>query len=186
MPRGWSDVRDGWPAEPIKLYAPGADSGTFDYFTEAVVGKSQACRNDATFSENDHVLVQGIAGDEYSLGFFGYAYYVANKDKLKLVPIDNGSGPVAPSDETINNGTYAPLSRPIFIYPSVQASERPEVAAFVEFYLKNAPELVGEIGYVPLPKKVYELALERYKKRTTGSVFNKPRDGKSIEQLLAQ
>lgn len=182
----WSDVRPQWPNQPITLYGPGTDSGTFDYFTEAVNGKSQVCRADFTASEDDNVLVQGIAGDPNALGFFGFAYYVENKTKLKAALIDAGKGPVGPTDFTINNGTY-PLSRPIFIYINKKAADRPEVQAFVKFYLKNAPVLAKEVGYVPLPKKVYQIALERFEKRITGSVFKeKETAGKSLEELMGK
>jgi len=181
----WSDVRPGWPNRPITLYGPGTDSGTFDYFTQAINGKEQACRPDFTASEDDNVLVQGIAGDENALGFFGYAYYVENRSRLKVVPIDAGNGSVTPSVETINNGTYQPLSRPIFIYVCRKAAERPEVDAFVRFYIENAETLVKEVGYVPLPQKVYQLALRRFEKRITGSAFlGKKTVGVKLEDLL--
>ena len=181
----WSDIRADWEDRALNLYGPGTDSGTFDYFTEAINGKSQACRADFTASEDDNVLVQGIAGDPNALGFFGYAYYGENRSRLKAVPIDGGQGPVAPSEQTINDGSYEPLSRPIFIYVSQQASERPEVASFVRFYLENAPQLVTEVGYVPLPDRVYQLALERFEKRATGSLFaSGHRVGTSLEDLL--
>ncbi len=181
----WSQVRDGWPEAEMKLYGPGTDSGTFDYFTEAINGEAQACRADFTKSEDDNVLVRGVAGDQHSLGFFGFAYYIENKDKLKVVPIDPGTGGVAPTMETINNGTYTPLSRPIFIYVSKAAAERKEVQDFVTFYLKNAPKLVKEVGYVPLPQAAYDLALERFEKRVTGSVFSgKKTAGTPIESFL--
>jgi len=180
----WSDVREGWPTEPIKLYGPGTDSGTFDYFTEAINGKSQVCRSDFSKSEDDNVLVQGVAGDKYSLGFFGFAYYKENKDKLKIVPIDGGNGPVVPSEKTINNGTYQPLSRPIFIYVNPISGDRPEVHAFVEYYLKEAKQLVGEVGYVALPDQVYALGLKRFNNKVTGSVFSgKNTVGVKIEDL---
>jgi phosphate transport system substrate-binding protein len=181
----WKDVRPEWPDENIDLYGPGVDSGTFDYFTEAINGKSQVCRSDFTASEDDNVLVQGVAGDQNSLGFFGYAYYVENREKLKVVPIDGGNGPVAPSEETINNGTYAPLSRPIFIYVSKAAAERSDVEAFVSFYLESASALAGEVGYVPLPEKIYALGRERFAKRVTGSVFQAGSQGVSLEKLMA-
>ncbi|MGD2136445.1 MAG: PstS family phosphate ABC transporter substrate-binding protein [Gemmatimonadales bacterium] len=180
----WSDVRPEWPARPVTLYGPGTDSGTFDYFTEAINGESGACRQDFTASEDDNVLVQGVAGDENALAFFGYAYYAENRDRLKVVPVDPGDGAVAPSDETINNGTYRPLSRPIFIYITTEAAARPEVQAFVRFYLENAPTLVSEVGYVPLPDRVYELALERFEAGVTGSVFATAAPGQDIVTLL--
>lgn len=183
----WSDVRPGWPNRPITLYGPGTDSGTFDYFTKAINGKEQACRPDFTASEDDNVLVQGIAGDENALGFFGYAYYVENRSRLKVVPIDAGNGSVAPSDSTINNGTYQPLSRPIFIYVTTKAAERPEVNAFVRFYLQNAETLTREVGYVPLPQKVYQLALRRFNNRIAGSAFSgRETVGINLEDLLTE
>jgi phosphate transport system substrate-binding protein len=180
----WSQVRAGWPDEEIALYAPGTDSGTFDYFTEAINGESGAVRQDFTASEDDNVLVQGVAGDPNALAFFGFAYYVENTDKLKVVPIDPGDGAVAPSEVTINDGTYRPLSRPIFIYVSTQAAERPEVQAFVTFYLENAADLVGEVGYVALPETAYEAAVTRFENRVTGSAFSADTKGKSIAEIL--
>ncbi len=153
--RTWRDVRPSWPDRPIRLYGPGTDSGTFDYFTEAVNGRSGVSRPDYTASEDDNVLVQGITGDENALGFFGYAYYIANREKLKLVPIDGGNGPVLPSVETINNGSYSPLSRPVFIYLSKTSVRRPEVRAFVDFYIANAGDLAGEVGYIAMPDADY-------------------------------
>jgi phosphate transport system substrate-binding protein len=183
--RTWQDVRPEWPAEEIALYGPGVDSGTFDYFTEAINGKSQACRSDFTASEDDNVLVQGVAGDVNALGFFGYAYYAENRDKLKIVPIDGGDGPVAPSMDTINGGTYKPLARPIFIYVARTAADRPEVDEFVRFYLDSAPALVAEVGYVPLPDDVYELARRRFEERVTGSVYQQETKGKALNELYA-
>ncbi|HUU46171.1 MAG TPA: PstS family phosphate ABC transporter substrate-binding protein [Acidobacteriota bacterium] len=182
----WSDVRPEWPAEPIRLYGPGTDSGTFDYFTEAVNGKSQSCRADFTASEDDNVLAQGVAGDRNALGFFGFAYYVENASRLKVVPIDGGKGPVAPSEATINDGRYAPLSRPLFLYVGAQAAERPEVKAFVDFYLKHAPQLAGEVGYVALPARAYQLATARFHNGIVGSAFaGKKTTGMTIEDILA-
>lgn len=184
--QNWSQVRDGFPDNPLTLYGPGTDSGTFDYFTKAINGEEQACRADFTASEDDNVLVQGIAGDENALGFFGYAYYRENKDRLKVVPIEAGDGPVTPSEITINDGTYKPLSRPIFIYVSREAAERLEVDAFVKFYLNMAVSLTSEVGYVPLPASIYELTRQRFKQRTDGSAFNgKDTDGMSLEDILS-
>jgi phosphate transport system substrate-binding protein len=152
----WNDIRPTWPATQINLYGPGTDSGTFDYFTEVIVGQEDASRADFTASENDNVLVQGISGDPNALGYFGFAYYVENLDKLKIVPIDSGDGPVIPSEQTINSGDYRPLARPIFIYVSLEALERAEVIAFVEFYMENARDLVIEVGYIPLPDSIYQ------------------------------
>ncbi|TND08696.1 MAG: phosphate transport system substrate-binding protein [Bacteroidetes bacterium] len=151
----WSQVRKGWPDQEIHLFGAGSQSGTFDYFTEAICGKSKASRGDYTASEDDNVLVQGIKGDKYALGFFGLAYFEANKADLKLLPIDdgnaeNGAGAIAPSIETVKNKTYAPLGRPLFIYISDKAARRPEVVAFVNYYLDNTNELSKEVGYVPL------------------------------------
>jgi phosphate transport system substrate-binding protein len=182
--RLWSDVRAGFPATPITLYAPGTDSGTFDYFTEVVNGEEDACRPDFTASEDDNILVQGVSGDPHALAFFGYAYYMENRDHLKVVAVDPGDGAVAPSRQTIGDGTYRPLSRPIFIYVSARSANRPEIQAFVRFYLENAPELVSEVGYVPLPERVYRLALERFENGVTGSVFAGAEPGSSMEVLL--
>ena len=168
----WSDVREGWPEETIRLYGPGTDSGTFDYFTKAINGEEQASRPDFTASEDDNVLVQGIAGDRYSLGYFGFAYYLENRDKIKVAAIDGGDGPVIPTEVTINNGTYAPLSRPIFIYVNPTALDDPAVAEFVDFYLKQAGTLSSEVGYIPLPDKTYELALARVAARETGTAYS--------------
>jgi len=156
----WNDIRPEWPDQPLRLYGPGTDSGTFDYFTEVVNGDSGASRPDYTASEDDNVLVQGISGDVNSLGFFGYAYYVANESVLKLVPIDGGNGPISPNSVTINDGSYSPLSRPIFIYVSKPSAARPEVRAFVEFYLDQAPALAAEVGYVAMPQVEYQKSRE--------------------------
>jgi len=168
----WSDVRDGWPETEIQLYGPGTDSGTFDYFTETINGKSGASRPDYTANEDDNALVRGISGDEGSLGYFGYAYYAANKDKLRVVAIDGGKGPVAPTEITINNGTYAPLSRPVFIYVRPDALDRKEVRAFVDFYIESAPMLATEVGYIPLPDSVYAGAKQRVESREIGTAYH--------------
>ncbi len=151
----WKQVNPKWPDEEFHLYGPGIASGTYDYFTEAIVGKSGSSRGDYTASEDDNVLVQGIAGDKNGLGFFGLAYYEENKDKLKLVGVNNGESVVFPSNETVKNGTYAPLSRPVFIYVSDVSAKRPEVEAFVRFYLENASLLVPDVGYIPLTDQEY-------------------------------
>jgi phosphate transport system substrate-binding protein len=160
----WSQVRPGWPDREIHLFGAGVDSGTYDYFTEAINGKAKASRGDFTSSEDDNVLVQGIGNDELALGFLPFAYYEENASRLKLVPVDDGKGggPVTPSPETIEKGTYTPLSRPVFIYVSKKAAQRPEVQRFVEFYLKNADTLVREVNYVSLGKAVYEKDLARF------------------------
>ena len=186
----WSQIREGFPDKEMHLFGPGTDSGTFDYFTEAICGKSGASRGDYTASEDDNVLVEGIASDHAAIGYFGLAYYEQNKDKLKIVPIDdendsNGSGPVAPTLATVKDGTYQPLARPIFIYVNAKSAQKEEVSKFVEFYLKNAAGLVKEVGYIPLPDDAYEAALERFQAGVTGSVFgSKSSVGVSIAELL--
>ncbi len=187
----WADLRAGWPKEKINLFGPGVDSGTFEYFTEAVVGEAGKSRGDYIASEDDNVLVQGIAQDKYALGYFGVAYYLENQDTLKAVLIDNekdedGKGPFAPTPENVLQGTYQPLARPLFIYVSAKSLAREEVQKFVTFYLENARSLAQEVGYVPLPERAYELALERLKARKTGSIFGGKgaTPGVSIEELL--
>ncbi|RMH06125.1 MAG: PstS family phosphate ABC transporter substrate-binding protein [Armatimonadetes bacterium] len=167
----WSQVRSGFPNERLVLFGAGTDSGTFDYFTAAVVGKEKASRGDYTASEDDDILVQGVARNKGALGYFGLAYYENNQDKLKLVAIDNGNGPVKPSRETVLNGTYQPLSRPLFVYVHVKALERPEVAEFINFALANAGRLAEEVGYIGLPEQVYELVSHRVERRIKGSAF---------------
>ena len=158
----WSDVRPEWPKKPIKLYGPGTSSGTFEYFTEEIVGESKKSRTDYTASEDDNALVKGIQGDQYSLGYFGYAYYKENKDSLKVLKVNAGKGPIEPNEKTIENGTYAPLSRPIFIYPSREAlSKKPAVKEFVKFYLETAKTIVPEVGYVPLSDNKYQESLKK-------------------------
>ena len=157
----WSDVRPEWPDEEIQLYGPGTDSGTFDYFTETVVGEGGASRPDYQASEDDNVLVQGVSGDPFALGYLGYAYVVENRDRLKLVGVDGGGGCVTPSEETIASGEYAPLSRPLFVYVSRAGLQRPEVRAFVEYMMENAPELVPPTGYLPMGDGEYRQNLER-------------------------
>ena len=179
----WSDVRDGWPETEIQLYGPGTDSGTFDYFTETINGKSGASRPDYTANEDDNALVRGISGDEGSLGYFGYAYYAANKDKLRVVAIDGGKGPVAPTEITINNGTYAPLSRPVFIYVRPDALDRKEVRAFVDFYIESAPMLATEVGYIPLPDSVYAGAKQRVESREIGTAYHSEAPSQSANLL---
>jgi phosphate transport system substrate-binding protein len=188
----WSQVRTGWPDREIHLFGAGVDSGTYDYFTAAIVGVEHSSRGDFTSSEDDNVLVQGVSSDPLALGFFGYAYYVENKTRLKVVPIDdekddNGKGPIAPSPTTVIDGTYSPLARPIFVYVSRTALGRPEVDAFMKFYLEHAPKLVPEVGYIPLPERAYALAGKRLQSRVSGSIFggSGSRVGVSVEALLA-
>jgi phosphate transport system substrate-binding protein len=159
----WNQIRKEWPNEEFHLYGPGVASGTYDYFTEAIVGKSGESRGDFTASEDDNVLVQGITGDKNALGFFGLAYYQENQDKLKLVGVNNGSGVIVPTVETIKSGTYAPLSRPVFIYVSGKAAKRVEVVSFVNFYLTNAATLVEDVGYIPLQDAEYTQQAETFK-----------------------
>jgi phosphate transport system substrate-binding protein len=167
----WNQVRSNWPAAPLKLFGAGADSGTFDYFTEAITGKAKSSRGDFTASEDDNVLVQGIANDRNALGFFGFAYYEENKAKLKAVPIDSGKGPVPPAEKTVLDGSYQPLSRPIYIYVSKKAAAKPEVKEFVDFYMKQGATLAKQVKYIPLPAKVYQLGLERLQKGKVGTAF---------------
>ena len=188
----WNQVRAGWPDREIHLFGAGVDSGTYDYFTEAVVGKARASRGDFTSSEDDNVLVQGVAGDELALGFLPFAYYRENQQRLKLIRVDNGkaedgAGPIAPSFETIRNGTYQPLSRPLFIYASEKSLARPEVQQFVDFYIANVGKLAEEVGYVELGNEGYRLVAEHFKKRQPGTLFEGGAQvGVTIEQLLAK
>jgi phosphate transport system substrate-binding protein len=158
----WNQIRKEWPAEEFHLYGPGVASGTYDYFTEVIVGKSGESRGDFTASEDDNVLVQGIEGDKNALGFFGLAYYEENKDRLRLVGVNGGKGVISPTTETVRNGSYAPLSRPIFIYVSKAAARRAEVKSFVEFYINNAHQLVEDVGYIPLPDEQYKKEAEEF------------------------
>jgi phosphate transport system substrate-binding protein len=189
----WNQIRTTWPDRELHLFGAGIDSGTYDYFTEAIVGKEGASRGDFTSSEDDNVLVQGVSGDELALGFFGIAYYEQNRSRLKAVPIDdgneaNGKAPVAPSVETVKNGTYQPLSRPLFIYVSKAAADRPQVREFIEYYLTEGAALVDEVGYVSLGDNGYRLARDHFAKRVTGTVFEGggSQVGMTIEQLLAR
>ena len=182
----WSQVRQDWPDERLRLYGPGVDSGTFDYFTEVVNGEAQASRGDFTSSERDNVLVQGIAGDRGSLGYFGYSFFVENKDKLKAVAIDGGDGCVLPTGETINTGAYAPLSRPLFIYVSREAWRQQMVKDFVRFSVSfERAGLLAELGFVPFPEAVHDLVLDRFERGLTGSIFGgkSPQHG-TVEEIL--
>jgi phosphate transport system substrate-binding protein len=182
----WNQVNPAWPDAPIKLFGPGADSGTFDYFTEAIVGKSKSSRGDFTASEDDNVLVQGVSRDVNGLGYFGYAYYIENKDKLKAVPIVNEKGqPVEPSMEAVLKGTYSPLARPIFIYVNAKSLGKPEVKEFVEYYMKHGAKLAREVKYVPLPEVAYTTGLDHLQKGKKGTVFGGTAEvGVTIEELL--
>jgi phosphate transport system substrate-binding protein len=183
----WNQVNPAWPNEPLKLYGPGADSGTFDYFTEATMGKSKSSRGDFTASEDDNVLVQGVSRDKGGLGYFGFAYYAENSKKLKAVPIIEKAGApaVSPSFDTVKDGTYQPYARPIFIYVNVAALDKPEVKSFVDFYLEKAPALIPQVKYVPLPEKAYTLAKANVAKRKIGTGFGGVAEvGVSVEELL--
>jgi len=185
----WNQVNPTWPNQPIKLFGAGSDSGTFDYFTEAIVGKSKSSRGDFTASEDDNVLVQGVAGDVNAIGYFGYAYYAENTAKLKALPIveKDGKPAVAPSEKTVLDGSYQPLSRPIFIYVSAKAVAKPEVKKFVEFYMKEGAKLASEVKYVPLPAEAYTTAMDHVNKGKKGTVFGgKNEVGITIKDLLSR
>lgn len=182
----WRQIRADWPDQPFKLYAPGEDSGTHDYFTAAIVGKEDASRNDYIGSEDDYVLMQQVIEEVNGLAYVGFAYYQEYTDKVSVVAVDAGKGCVSPSIETITDGRYTPLSRPLFIYVRADRLDRPEVRTFVDFYLDNAAQLVQDARYIPLPQRAYELVQQRVDRRKTGSIFDKPVSvGVSIEELLA-
>jgi phosphate transport system substrate-binding protein len=183
----WSQVNPAWPDAPLKLFGAGADSGTFDYFTEAIVGKSKSSRGDFTASEDDNVLVQGVSRDVNALGFFGYAYYEENKDKLKAVAIveKDGKAAVLPSMDSVLKGTYQPLARPIFIYVNARSLAKPEVKEFVEYYMTHGATLAKEVKYVPLPDQAYKTAWDHVVKGKKGTVFGGIAEvGVTIEELL--
>jgi phosphate transport system substrate-binding protein len=182
----WNQVNPAWPDQNLKLYGPGADSGTFDYFTEAAVGKAKSSRGDYTASEDDNVLVQGVSRDVGGLGYFGFAYFFENKDKLKAVPVVNSKGKaVLPSLETVMDGSYEPMSRPIFIYVNAKSAEKPEVKEFVEFYLKHGGKLAKEVKYVPLTEPDYKHAADNFAKKRTGTAFGGHNEvGVKIADLL--
>lgn len=183
MVKTWNQVDSSFPNAPIRLFGPGADSGTFDYFTEAINGKAKQSRKDFTASEDDNVLVQGISRDKNALGYFGYAYYEANRNRLKAVSI-NG---VAPSEATVKNGTYKPLARPLFIYVSAEAAKRPEVRSFVQYYMSNAAQAITQVKYVPFPKAVYTAEKRRFDAGVVGTRFaGKEAIGLSLNDMLAR
>ena len=168
----WNQVRPDWPDDDMEMYAPGVDSGTFDYFTETVNGEGGASRGDFTASEDDNLIIQGVSGGKNGVGYLGYAYYIENADKLKAVEIDGGNGCVAPTDTAINDGTYAPLSRPLFIYVRADAASTPHIAEFVRYFLgQEGQALAAEVGYIPFPQPVYDLALAKFENGTSGTVF---------------
>jgi phosphate transport system substrate-binding protein len=185
----WNQVNPAWPDAPIKLFGAGSDSGTFDYFTEAINGKSKASRGDFTASEDDNVLVQGVAQDVNAIGYFGYAYYAENQQRLKAVPIVEkpGKAAVSPSEASVLDGTYQPLSRPIFIYVNVKSLAKPEVREFAEYYMKTSAKIAKEVKYVPLPAKAYTIGLEHIAKGKKGTVFGgKNEVGVRIDDLLSR
>jgi phosphate transport system substrate-binding protein len=186
----WSQIRPGWPDRELRLFGPGVDSGTFDYFTEAVVGKEKASRGDFTSSEDDNVLVTGVATDELALGYFGLAYYEENRDRLRLIPIENDRDegrpdPVRPTVESVRSGEYRPLSRPMFVYVSNESLNRSEVRDLLVYAFGHGAELVQEVGYVPLPEREYELARARLDSRTTGTMFGEGTRGMRLAELLS-
>lgn len=182
----WNQIRAGFPDKPLKIAGAGTDSGTFDYFTEAINDKAQSSRGDYIASEDDNVVVQAIASDVNALGYFGMSYYEENKDKLKAVAVDGGKGGVVPSAETVIDGTYQPLSRPLFIYVSKKSLQKPEVKAFVEYYIQNAKNLIKEVGYVPLPDEAYTYASEKLSSQKIGSIFKgKGAVGFKISDLIS-
>jgi phosphate transport system substrate-binding protein len=181
----WKQVDPSFPDMPLKLFGPGADSGTFEYFTEAITGKAKSSRGDYTASEDDNVLVQGVSRDKGGIGYFGYAYYIENKDKLKAAAIWNGTKFVEPSAASVEDGTYQPLARPIFIYINAKSLERPEIKEFVEYYMKHGAALTKEVKYVPLPAKIYEVNMDHVRKMKIGTVFGGvPEVGVKIEELV--
>jgi len=181
----WNQVNSAWSNQQLRLFGAGSDSGTFDYFTEAIVGKAKSSRGDYTASEDDNVLVKGVVGNPDALGYFGFAYYFSNKDKLKALEIDGGSGCVAPSFENVLKGSYSPLSRPLFIYVSAKEAKKPEVAQFVEFMMANASKLIKEVNYLPLPDNAYTFGLTRFKANEVGTAFaGQSEIGVSIEDIL--
>ncbi len=185
----WKDVRHGFPDQPLRLYGPGTDNGTFDYFTEAIVGKEKASRSDYTASATPTVLVQGIAGDEGALGYFGFSYYENNRDKLKLVAVDNGNGKaVTPDLEKIKSGEYKPLSRPLFLYVNKQSFQRPEVRAFLKYFFENARSIVENprVGYVAISDDLYRMSWQRLESGTTGSAMSEAKGATDLKDIFGK
>ena len=184
----WDQVNSKWPKALLKLFGPGADSGTFDYFTEAVNGKAKSSRGDFTASEDDNILVQGIEADVNGLAYFGYAYYAAQQGKMKALKVVNAKGvAVGPSEATVLDGSYNPFSRPLFIYVNAQSAQRPEVKEFVEFYLNSGVQYIKEVKYVPFAPAAYQTALEHFHNNKLGTVFGgAPQVGLKVEDLLSR
>ncbi|MFN0056380.1 MAG: substrate-binding domain-containing protein, partial [Planctomycetales bacterium] len=186
----WNQVNPAWPDAELVLFGAGTSSGTFEYFTGAVTGKAKNSRGDYTASEEDNMLVTGIKGNKNALGYIPFAYYEPNKESLKALAVDSGqpgSEPVLPSQETVEQGKYTPFARPLFLYVSVKAAERPEVQAFVRFYLRNGARLAQEESYVPLPSAAYAMARERFKNGEAGTGFNGvPEFGLRVEEILSR
>lgn len=182
----WNQINSKWPNKQIKLFGAGSDSGTFDYFTEAIVGKAKSSRGDYTASEDDNVLVQGVTNDPFGLAYFGYAYYAENTKKLRSVAIVNKAGKaINPSETTVMDGSYNPLSRPIFIYVNAKSLDKPEIKKFINFYMANVSSISKEVKYVPLPDKVYKANLEHINKKRVGTIFGgKNEVGMTIEELV--
>ena len=186
--KNWNQINDKWPNAPIALYGPGTDSGTFDYFTEAVNGKAKSSRGDYTASEDDNVLVQGVGLNNNAIAYFGYAYYIANANRVKALKVVNSAGkPVSPSEAAVLDGSYNPFSRPLFIYVNADSIKKPEVKQFVEFYMANSPKIAAEVKYIPLPSTVYQKNLEHLKNARTGTIFGGVNQiGLTIDQLTSK
>ena len=183
----WNQVDESYPDRKVRIYGPTTASGTFDYFTDTVSGESGASRGDFTASEDDNLIIQGVSGEKNGVGYLGYAYYAENVNKLKAVEVDGGSGCVAPTDAAINNGTYSPLSRPLLIYVRKDAANEPHIAEFIRYYLSEEGQaLAAEVGYIPFPQTIYDLALDKFENGTTGTVFGgeNPLEG-SVAEVMA-
>lgn len=182
----WSDLRPTFPHHDIKLFGPGHDSGTFDYFTKAINGKEKSSRSDFTASEDDNTLVKAISGDKYSLGYLGYAYYKSNLERLRAVPVHNGNAFVQPTEDSISQSDYRPLSRPVFIYVSQKSLIRDEVVAFASFYLSSSTELVADVGYIPLPPEILSISVKRFQQRVLGSIYSEDDQRFGIKAFLVE